>query len=57
MSEQHIEGTTPGVVPKVFLRHPNTGDVQEVDGTPEALVPLMGLGYQQFTPVTPAKGA
>ena len=31
----------------VRLRHPHTGDVQEVDATPEKLVPLMGLGYEQ----------
>jgi len=32
---------------KVRLRHPNTGDVQEVDATPAAMIPLMGRGYQQ----------
>jgi hypothetical protein len=32
---------------KVRLRHPNTGDVQEVDAVPEAMIPLMGRGYQQ----------
>jgi hypothetical protein len=29
----------------VRLRHPHTGDIQEVEATPEKLVPLMGLGY------------
>jgi len=57
MSEQHVEGAASKAVPKVFLRHPLTGDVQEVEGTPAALVPLMGLGYEQFTPAAPAKGA
>lgn len=40
----------PAVPPapgKVRLRHPNTGDVQEVDATPAAMIPLMGRGYQQ----------
>ena len=23
-------------------------DIKEVDATPEAMIPLMGLGYQQF---------
>ncbi len=32
---------------KVRLRHPNTGDVQDVDAVPEAMIPLMGRGYQQ----------
>jgi len=57
MSEQHVEGAASKAVPKVFLRHPLTGDVQEVDGTPAELVPWMGQGYVQFTPAAPAKGA
>jgi hypothetical protein len=32
---------------KVRLRHPNTGDIKTVDAVPEAMIPLMGLGYQQ----------
>jgi hypothetical protein len=32
---------------KVRLRHPNTGDIKTVDSVPEAMIPLMGLGYQQ----------
>jgi hypothetical protein len=32
---------------KVRLRHPHTGDTKEVDAIPEALVPIMCLGYQQ----------
>lgn len=31
----------------VRLRHPGTGDVREVEATPDELVPLMGLGYEQ----------
>jgi hypothetical protein len=31
----------------VRLRHPHTGDIREVEATPEEIVPLMGLGYQQ----------
>lgn len=31
----------------VRLRHPHTGDIQEVDAVPEKIVPLMGLGYEQ----------
>jgi hypothetical protein len=43
MDEQ--ENTPPRET--VRLRHPHTGDVREVEATPEKLVPLMGLGYQQ----------
>jgi hypothetical protein len=43
---------------KVWLRHPHTGDIQEVDATPDKLVPLMVQGYQQVSPDFPAtKGA
>jgi len=31
----------------VRMRHPHTGDTREVEATPEEMVPLMGLGYQQ----------
>jgi hypothetical protein len=37
----------PPALGKVRLRHPNTGDVQDVDAVPEAMIPLMGRGYQQ----------
>ena len=37
----------PPVPGKVRLRHPLTGDTKDVDATPAALVPWMGLGYQQ----------
>ena len=40
----------------VRLRHPHTGDVQEVEATPERLTPLLIRGYVQATPATPAKG-
>ena len=36
----------------VRLRHPHTGDIQEVEATPENLVPLMGLGYVQVKEVS-----
>ena len=36
----------------VRLRHPHTGDVQEVEATPECLTPLLIRGYVQATPVT-----
>ena len=39
----------------VMLRHPLTGDVQEVESTPESLTPWMIQGYQKFTPANPAK--
>jgi hypothetical protein len=39
----------------VTLRHPLTGDVQEVEATPESLTPLMIQGYQKFMPANPAK--
>ena len=32
---------------RIRLRHPATGDVKEVDATPEVMIPLMGLGYEQ----------
>ena len=41
----------------VTLRHPHTGDTQVVEATPEKLIPLMGIGYQQVhSPETPAQG-
>ena len=36
----------------VRLRHPHTGDIQEVEATLEKLVPLMGLGYVQVKEVS-----
>jgi len=35
----------------VRLRHPHTGDIQEVEATPEKMIPLMGLGYEQIREV------
>jgi len=39
----------------VTLRHPLTGDVQEVEDTPESLTKLLIQGYVQ-SPATPATG-
>ena len=47
MEQQPAVPTTPPPLGKVRLRHPNTGDIKEVDAVPDALIPLMGLGYQQ----------
>lgn len=38
---------SPPAPGKVRLHHPFTGDTKEVDATPAAMVPVMGLGYQQ----------
>ena len=40
----------------VRLRHPHTGDVQEVEATPESIARLLIQGYVQATPANPAKG-
>jgi hypothetical protein len=40
----------------VAMRHPVTGDVQEVEATPENLTKLLIQGYVQSKPATPAKG-
>ena len=42
------QANTPVAPGKVKLRHPNSGDIKEVDATPAAMIPLMGLGYQQY---------
>jgi hypothetical protein len=55
MDEQqihHVHATRDWVA----MRHPVTGDVQEVEATPENLTKLMVLGYVQAKPATPAKG-
>ena len=49
-----MDGSKP--VEKVTLRHPHTKDTVEVDATPDALVPYMVRGYEQFTPATQAEG-
>ncbi len=46
-TEVSAHPATPAAPDKVRLRHPFTGDTQDVDPKPEALIPLMGLGYQQ----------
>jgi hypothetical protein len=38
------QAAAPG---KVRLRHPHTGDVKEVNAVPEAMIPVMAIGYQQ----------
>lgn len=48
MDEQEITPTRE----TVRLRHPHTGDIQEVEAKPEKLVPLMGLGYVQVKEVS-----
>ena len=40
----------------VRMRHPHTGDVRDVEPTPENLTPLLAQGYAQVKPVTPAEG-
>ncbi len=47
MEKQAAAPTASPAPGKVRLRHPNTGDLQEVDAVPEAMIPLMGRGYQQ----------
>ena len=45
-----VERPAPAAAPapgKVRLRHPHTGDTKDVNATPEAMIPIMGLGYQQ----------
>jgi hypothetical protein len=39
----------------VHLRHPLTGDIQQVPAVTDQLLPWMGRGYQQFTPAAPVK--
>lgn len=39
----------------VWLRHPLTGDVQQIPAITDQLLPWMGRGYQQFTPAAPVK--
>ena len=38
------QAAVPG---KVRLRHPHTGDTVEVNAVPEAMIPILGRGYQQ----------
>ena len=56
MDEQQQLHTVHATRDWVTLRHPLTGDVQEVEATPESLTRLMIQGYVQSTPATPAKG-
>jgi hypothetical protein len=45
---QESAAIPPPAPGKVKLRHPHTGDIQEVDAVPAAMIPLMGLGYEQY---------
>ena len=56
MDEQQQLHTVHATGDWVTLRHPHTGDVQEVEATPEKLTSFMIRGYVQATPVSPAKG-
>lgn len=50
VEHMQAKAATPAAPPapgKVRLRHPNTGDVKDVDATPAALIPIMGAGYVQ----------
>ena len=56
MDEQQQPHTMHEIRDWVTLRHPLTGDVQEVEATPESLTKLLIQGYVQSTPATPATG-
>jgi hypothetical protein len=47
MEAQPGAPAAPPAAGKVRLRHPLTGDTKDVDAMPAAMVPLMGLGYEQ----------
>ena len=53
--DEHENASAPETV---RLRHPHTGDVQEVEAMPEKMTPWMCRGYAQFqpAPATPAQG-
>ena len=56
MEEQHQLHHAHATGDWVTLRHPLTGDVQEVEATPESLGRLMTQGYvQSKLPANPAK--
>jgi hypothetical protein len=56
MDEQQQVHPVHAIRDWVTLRHPLTGDVREVEATPECLTPLLIQGYAQITPATPAQG-
>ena len=56
MDEQQQVHPVHAIRDWVTLRHPRTGDVREVEATPECLTPLLIQGYAQITPATPAQG-
>jgi hypothetical protein len=43
---QNVEAQA-AVPEKVRLRHPHTGDTVDVNAVPEAMIPILGRGYQQ----------
>ena len=51
--DEHEKARAPETV---WLRHPHTGDVQEVEARPEEMTPWMVQGYVQSTPAAPANG-
>jgi hypothetical protein len=53
--DEHENASAPETV---RLRHPHTGDVQEVEAMPEKMTPWMCRGYVQFqpAPAIPAQG-
>ena len=53
MMDEHENAMAPETV---RLRHPHTGDVQEVEATPEKITPLLIHGYVPAKPVSPAQG-
>ena len=55
MDEQQQLHTVHATRDWVTLRHPLTGDVQEVEATPDSLTKLMIQGYVQSKPANPAK--
>ena len=51
--DEHESAQAPETV---WLRHPYTGDVQEVEARPEKLTSWMVCGYVQTKPANPAQG-
>ena len=47
--------SAPAGTEKVTLRHPHTGDVQQVDAKPDQITRWLIRGYAQM-PASPAKG-
>ena len=51
--DEHEKARAPETV---WLRHPHTGDIQEVEARPEKLTAWMVQCYVQFRPATPVEG-